>query len=47
MSTFWLIMLIILAVGFIAGNVLLLKSSSRFKVPKDFKPRKYDDDDDD
>lgn len=46
MSTTWLIVIIVLVIGFIAGNVLLLRSSKKFNVPKDFTPRKWDDEDD-
>ena len=46
MSTGWLILIILLAAGFIIGNILLLKSSSKFRVPKDFTPRKWEDEED-
>lgn len=47
MSIGWVLLIIALAMGFIIGNVLWLKSSSKFSVPKGFKPRKWEDDEDD
>ncbi|MBU3022605.1 DUF2897 family protein [Aestuariibacter sp. A3R04] len=47
MSIGWLILIIVLAMGFIIGNVLLLKSSSKFHIPKGFQPRKWEDDEGD
>ena len=46
MSTTWIIIIIVLVLGIIVGNILLLKDSKNFKVPKGFKKRKYDDEDD-
>ncbi|WP_084407231.1 DUF2897 family protein [Aestuariibacter salexigens] len=46
MSTGWIVFLVVLAFGIIIGNIMLLKHSNRFSVPKDFKKREYDDDND-
>lgn len=46
MSLFWVLLIIALVIGLIAGNLMLLKASKKFRVPPDFKPRKYDDDED-
>lgn len=45
----WVILIIVLllVVGVILSHVFLLKQNKRFDVPKDFKAKKYDDDEDD
>jgi uncharacterized membrane-anchored protein YhcB (DUF1043 family) len=47
MSIGWIIVIIVLVLGVIIGNVLLLRSNTKFSIPKGFKPRKYNDDNDD
>ncbi len=47
MSALWLTLLIILVLGIIVGNILLLRDSKDFKIPKGFKPRPDSDDDGD
>ncbi|MGQ8365772.1 DUF2897 family protein [Glaciecola sp. 1036] len=50
MSIGWILVVILLVIGVIVGNILLLKDSAKFKLPKDFKKRpdsEYDGDDDD
>ncbi|GLR70221.1 DUF2897 family protein [Agaribacter marinus] len=39
MSALWLTLLVILVLGIIVGNILLLRDSKDFKIPKGFKPR--------
>jgi|GEM_PF-635875 len=39
MSTFWIIVFVALVFGVIIGNLLLLKKSTSFTIPKDFKKR--------
>ena len=48
MSLTWILIIIALIFGVVVGNILLLKSSSKFKTPKGFKPKKdpYKDKDD-
>ncbi|MFC4699560.1 DUF2897 family protein [Glaciecola siphonariae] len=49
MSTFWVVVIIVFVLGIILGNIMLLRYSSKFKIPKDFKKRPdsdYDKDDD-
>jgi len=36
---FWFIVILTLALGIIIGNILLVKYSAKFKIPKDFKKR--------
>lgn len=43
MSTTWLIIITLLVFGIIVGNILLLKYSTKFKIPKDFKKRPDED----
>nr|WP_136249585.1 DUF2897 family protein [Ningiella ruwaisensis] len=50
MNTFEIVVIITLVLGIIAGNILLLRYSNKFKIPKDFKKRPdsdYDDTDGD
>lgn len=47
MSIGWIILIIALVIGLIAGNLLLLRGTRKMRTPPNFKPRKYDDDDDD
>lgn len=47
MSLIWIIIIVALALGVVASNILLLKSNKKFIKPPDFKPRQYDDDEDD
>ncbi|WP_395342908.1 DUF2897 family protein [Ningiella sp. W23] len=50
MSTTWIIVIIVVVLGLIVGNILLLRDSSKFKTPKNFKKRPdsdYDGDDKD
>lgn len=46
MSTGWIIVIIAIVLGIVVGNILLLRSSKKFDVPKGFTPKKYDDEDD-
>ncbi|WP_371194541.1 DUF2897 family protein [Glaciecola sp. SC05] len=39
MSTTWLIVIVALVFGIIIGNIMLLKYSTKFNIPKDFKKR--------
>jgi hypothetical protein len=46
----WIIIIIALVFGVIVGNIMLLKYTTRFDIPKDFKKRPdsdYDKEDDD
>ncbi|MCW8108802.1 DUF2897 family protein [Alteromonas ponticola] len=48
MSFGWIIVIVLLVFGVVLGNVMLLRYSSRFKIPKDFKskpPKDKDEDD--
>jgi uncharacterized membrane-anchored protein YhcB (DUF1043 family) len=48
MSTFWIIVIVVFVFGIIVGNLLLVKYSNKFVIPKDFKKRPdsdYDGDD--
>lgn len=50
MSTMGIILIFLLVFGIIIGNIMLLKYSNKFKIPKDFKKRPdsdYDGDDQD
>ncbi|MBD3584927.1 DUF2897 family protein [Salinimonas sp. HHU 13199] len=47
MSLGWIILIIALVIGLIAGNILLLRANKKFNVPPDYEPRKYDDDNED
>ncbi|WP_018981353.1 DUF2897 family protein [Salinimonas chungwhensis] len=47
MSLGWILLIIALVIGLIAGNMLLLRSNKKFNLPPDFKPRDYDDKDED
>ncbi|MBT1449469.1 DUF2897 family protein [Glaciecola sp. XM2] len=50
MSTMWIIIIIALVFGVIVGNIMLLKYTTRFDIPKDFKKRPdsdYDKEDED
>jgi len=47
MSMGWIILIVALAIGLIAGNLLLLRSTKKMRTPPDFKPRKYDKEDED
>ncbi|QJR79671.1 DUF2897 family protein [Alteromonas pelagimontana] len=38
MSTLWIVLIVLLVLGVVVGNVMLLKSSARFKLPKDYVP---------
>jgi hypothetical protein len=39
MSTFWIVIIVIFVFGIIIGNIMLLKYSNKFVIPKDFKKR--------
>ena len=48
MNLTWVVIIVVVVLGIIVGNLLLLKDSSKFKVPKGFKKRPdsdYDGDD--
>lgn len=47
MSGLWITIIIVLVLGIIVGNLLLLRDSNKFHIPKGFKKREYDDKDDD
>lgn len=47
MSTGWFIVILVLVMGIIVGNILLLKYSTKFNIPKNFKKRPDSDYDDD
>ena len=47
MSLVWIVIIVALALGVVISNILLLRSNKKFIKPPDFKPRLYDDDDDD
>lgn len=50
MSMIWIIIIVAMVFGVIIGNILLLKYSTKFKIPKNFKKRPdsdYDGDQDD
>lgn len=42
----WILLIVALVVGLIAGNLLLLRNTKKMRTPPDFTPRKYDDEDD-
>jgi uncharacterized membrane-anchored protein YhcB (DUF1043 family) len=39
MSTTWIVIIVIFVFGIIIGNIMLLKYSNKFIIPKDFKKR--------
>ena len=47
MSGIWVTIIILLVLGIIVGNLLLLRDANKFRIPKGFKKREYDDDKDD
>ncbi|MCW8090647.1 DUF2897 family protein [Alteromonas sp. ASW11-130] len=47
MSLGWIIVIALLVFGVVLGNVMLLRYSSRFKMPKDYKPKSEKDKDED
>lgn len=47
MSTIWVIVIVVLVMGFIVGNILLLQQTSKFKMPKVKKQETKPEDDDD
>ncbi|NMH58782.1 DUF2897 family protein [Alteromonas ponticola] len=47
MSLGWIILIVLLVFGVVLGNVMLLRYSARFKIPKDFKPKPQKDKDED
>lgn len=46
MSGLWITIIIVLVLGIVVGNLLLLRDSNKFRIPKGFKKKEYDDDDD-
>ncbi len=47
MSMGWVTLIIVLVLAIIAGNILLLRHSAKFRLPKDFKPKDNTEKDDD
>lgn len=43
MSLGWIILIVVLVIGVVLGNILLLRSSARFKLPSGYKPPKPGD----
>jgi F0F1-type ATP synthase assembly protein I len=35
----WIVIIVLLIFGIVAGNIMLLKKSNKFIIPKDFKKR--------